>query len=71
MSSFPVLPGVLYDLLHRQVVLDAPIYARQECLLHGGINEFVLDEEVCESLVDQQMEGFADTATECDHSEVL
>ena len=52
-------------------MLDAPVNARQECLLHGGINEFVLDEEVCESLVDQQMEGFADTATECDHSEVL
>ena len=39
-----VLPRTLNDLFHHNVVLYAPVDARQEGLLHAGVHQLVCDE---------------------------
>ena len=68
-SSF-VLPCTLYHLIHHHVVLNAPVDAGQEGLLHAGVHQLVCDKIGSEALVDQKMKSFADATTESNHSEV-
>ena len=65
-----LLPRVLHDLLHCQIVLNAAVDAWQECLLHCGVNEFVVNEKRGEARVEEQVKGLADTSAEGDHPEV-
>ena len=70
MCSLLLLPGILYDLFHSQIMLNTSIYARKKCLLHSGINEFVLNEEGGEAGVKEEVEGLANTSAEGNHPEV-
>ena len=42
-----LLPCILHYFFHCQIMFNASIDARQECLLHCGINELVLDNVGC------------------------
>ena len=51
-------------------MFNASIYVRQECFLHCGINELIVDEEGCESGVEKQMKCLSNAAAEGNHPEV-
>ena len=70
MGSFLLLPSVLHNLLHGQVMLYASVHARDKSPLHFGINEFVATEEGGEPRVEKQVEGFANTAAQSNHPKV-
>lgn len=59
MSGFFLLPGILDDLFHSQIMFYASIYAREKGLLHCRINELILDEEGGEAGIEEQVKCFA------------
>ena len=54
-----LLPGVLHDLLHCQIMLNAAVDAWQKCLLHCGIDKVVADQIGSETLVEKEIKGLS------------
>ena len=51
-------------------MLNASVYTRQKCLLHGWFNKIVAGEVVGEPTIDEEMEGLPNAAAECNHSKI-
>ena len=69
-QSFLVNSSILNHFFKYNIMLNASVYSWKKGLLHFWINETIDEEIVGSPLSKNKMVGFADSTSQCNHSEV-